>query len=627
MAAAKTALTASEQAAVKSWLVRHWVTLASIVGGLVAAGFLFAWLNVSLVWWLWLLMPALLWVFRLQAGVWVWMETRRRLLAKHATACPPLLQLLREYYQHQRRVAYVRRQWESFCGENHLTGFGKAVPWLYSVKPNVDLDLVAHIKPGDLGVKGGMAPFRKAASDIAVACKCPGGVRFRETSIGAGTVTFMWSNLLERELPIASMPQGPYDRIAYGITDGGDVMSIKMALSAYIVGMTESGKSKVLRALLVDLKRKNIQTHIYAIDPKRQELSKFAPLVHQSRGSLHFKGYTKSVDGAARMVADLVEVMHKRQDAMTEAGFDEWEEKLADRWPLIVVPIDEVLELMMTWKADAKTKSDPKGDLNTILSQCRAAGMMVLILSQVAHKEVLGLSRSLVPQRVVLKMESPLETGMAFGDSNAEDKGAKCSEIHEPGMGYQWSSDQRGYAPFRSALCVGADWDRVLAGDELPAGMLEKDRAVAEAYLNYRFYTSDRQPLRTGITNNFERRYAEYRRDYEREAAEIAAGVLDPDEALHWWVPFHDPAQTVITEAKDKAEAKKIESALISQGVWRGNHQENMRSELRNIPPPAPDSTRWWSRSAKPEAETPDNVTPIRRRPVAEDKPTRRRRA
>lgn len=615
--------------------VGGWPTVLTVGAGLVVVQYLLASNGLRMAGFLWVVLAVVLWFGRHLCEVQVWAFKRRRLLAKHSTAAPPMMVMAKDMWMHKRRVAYVQEQWNAFCAENQLTGFGKRVPKLGRISPNVDLDLVARINPGPLGVTGGMAPFRKKANDIAVTCGCPGGVRFRETSIGRGTVTFMWSDLLARELPVAQMPVGPYDRIAYGITDGGDVMSIRMALAAFIIGMSGSGKSKLLRDLFVDLKRKNVRTFVYAIDPKRQELSKFAPLINQARGSLEFKGYTNTVDGAAQMIAGLVDVMHTRQDEMSAAGHDEWEEKHAKKWPLILVAFDEVLELMATWKPDPKTKVNPKDNLVTILSQCRAAGIQPILLSQVAHKEILGLTRSLVPQRVVLQMESALETGMAFGDTHAEDKGARCSEIHEPGMGYQWSAEVRGYAPFRAALVGAEDWERVLAGDELPAGMLEKDQVVAEPYFNYRFYTADRQPLRTGITNNFERRYKEYRASWEKETAQLEAGVLDPERALHQWFPFHDPAQIVVTEAKDKADAKAIESALIATGVWRGNHQENMKASLRNLEPPMPEKRKRGrtpkhapDEPAEAAVEPPSNVTPIRRRPVRESETiTRRRRA
>jgi hypothetical protein len=623
----KDMLSASEKAAISSLLGRHWVTILSVLGGLVGAKVILDSARLNLSAGLWLLLAGLLWVARWQTELLWWVNARRRLLAKHSTPAPPFWQMAKELRQRRKRIAYVRDQWAAFCAENQLTGFGKAVPKLGWIKSNVDLDLVAHIAPGPLGVTGGMAPFRKKAADIAVTCGCPGGVRFRETSIGKGTVTFMWSDLLERELPVAEMPQGAYGRAGYGITDGREGMSIRLSLSAFVIGMSGSGKSKIIRDVIIDLKRKKVTTHLYPIDPKRQEFARLGALKGQTLGSLTVKDYAKTPEDAARMLERLVDIMHARQDEMGAQDIDQWEEKHAGKWPLVLIPVDEVFELMEMWKPDPKTKVHPKAFLTTLLSQGRASGFQVIMGSQVAHKEILGMTRSLVPQRVVLHMESALEVGMAFGDNGAEDKGVKCSQVQEPGMGWQWVEGE-GYMPFRSALPSADDWTRTLTGDLLPEGMLEKGAAIAEPYFNYRFYTSDRQPLRTGITNNFERRYKEYRRDYEDERDRIAAGLLDPAKALHQWFPFHDHTKTVVTEAKDKADAKKIESALIATGVWRGNHQENENASLRNIAPPPPDGRHWWQGKPKPQPETPTNVTPInRRRPTDPERIERRRRA
>lgn len=638
--AAKSGLSASQEAEITQWLGRKWSAVLGVIGGwptvltvgggLIVVKFLLDSYGISMGGVLWLILALVLWGLRWQGSLQLWAFQRRRLLAKHSTPAPGQVQMLRDLAQHKRRVAYVREQWLAFCDRPEFKGNHGAIPKLGWIKPNVDLDLTASISPGPLGVRGGMAPFRKAASDIAITCGCPGGVRFRETSIGRGTVTFMWSNLLERELASKDAPCGEYGRNAYGITDGGLPMSIKLGLHCLIVGMTGSGKSKTLRQLIVDLKRKSVQTDIYAMDPKRQEFSKFAALVNRSRGSLNFRGYENSVDGSGRMLSDLVDLMHERQDEMASAGLDEWEEKHHTKWPLALIAIDEVLELLAVWKPTGPNKINPKDHLTTILSQGRAAGVQVIMLSQVAHKEILGLSRSLVPQRVVLKMESALETGMAFGDQHAEDKGAKCSELQEPGMGYQWSAEVRGYAPFRAALVSNEDWERVLAGDELPVGMLEAGQVIEAPHFLYRFYTADRQPLRVGETNDFERRYKEYRRSYEKEAAQLEAGILDPAKALHQWFPYHDHSQTVVQECKNYADAKAQESAHIATGVWRGNHQENMKASLRNIAPPPPEAKpHFWQRP--PKAVEPDrlpeptNVTPITRSRPAPERIERRK--
>lgn len=586
----------------------------SVGVGLVAVWVLLGYFGITLPIRLWLVVPIVLVVLHFNSELAVWVHQRRRTLARHATPAPPIKQMAKEMVQHKERVAYVQHQWASYCSENGLTGFGKIVPTLSRIKPNVDLDIVANINPGPIGVNGGLAPFRKKATEIATTCGCPGGVRFRETSIGKGKVTFMWSNLLERELAVSEMPSGPYGRIGYGITDGRAGMSIRMSLAALIVGMSGTGKSKILRDLLIDLKRKGVRTDLYLIDPKRQELSRFAPLVGQRVGSLHVAGYAKTLEACSAMLADLRRILHARQDEM---GDVEWQEKHAEKWPLIFVPLDEVYELMRQWKPDPKTKHNPLDDLTTILSQGRSAGVQLVLLSQVAHKEVLGMSRSLIPQRVVLHMESELETGMAFGDTNAEAKGARCSQVHEPGMGWQWVEGE-GYLPFRAALPSEDDWNRFLTDQQLPQGMLPAGQVVEQTHFLYRFYTADMQPLRVGETNDFERRYKEYRRNYDKEWAKIEAGVLDPAKALHQWFQFHDHARTVVQECASYAEAKAKESAYIDQGVWRGNHQENMDASLRNVPPPpaTPDPRgHWWNLPKQPPAPE-GNVTQLRRQPI-----------
>ena len=262
--------------------------------------------------------------------------------------------------------------------------------------------------------------------------------------------------------------------------------------------------------------------------------------------------------------------------------------------------------------------------------------------------------RDLFGQRVCLRTTSASMTDMVLM-AGAEAGGAKCSAIPEstPGIGYGYDSDSGRLEEIRIAKVTDADIRNDIQYGRAPAGMLAAGQVIAQPYLNYRFYTTDRQPLRTGITNNFERRYKEYRTSYEKEVAAIEGGYLDPAKALHSWFPEHDHRQTVVTEAKDKAEAKAIESQFIEMGCWRGNHQENMGASLRNIPAPVPEKLSRFGRKprsgpdfARPASTVPQpspapvqpaqwqqppvsNVTPIRSRSRQRPEPatTRRRRA
>jgi hypothetical protein len=614
------------------WLVRSPATPAAIVASVVG----------------WVVLPmvghpvgllrliAIGLIARVVGGVAGFGARRRRALAKAEQQAPGLGTTLWAWWGQGYRKDYTRSQTRETFEVNGFVNKRKKAPALNKLDGNLDNDLTALVSFGPMVTKG-RDPYDKLAELLPalkhnIGCK---EVTAKPTGSGHAILRFLWSDPLGRILPVAEMPKGGPGELVFGIWEDGTPAAIEMGMHTLIGGMTKMGKSSFLWSLLADLIRKGRKAQVHVIDPKGgSEFFDVEPHVGIWHNGLLIASYVAAAedDDVVPALNAVVSDLKERQAANHAEGIRKWTPEMSDAEPLTILLIDECLEVFETWTNHKGPRDTVKGIPMTkftkvLLSQGRAAGFMVIGLTQTGEVNALGSGvRRMFPNRFALGTDNAQGTDMILGDG-ATANGARCHEIRTPGVGYAQQEGERGFRKFRAAFCTDADRARIAAG-ELPDGMPADDSEAPQRYYNYSFYTADRQPLRTGITNRFDRRYDEYRRDYEKERAAIEAGRLDPAKALHQWWPYHDPAQIKITDADGFAHAKRIESEIIADGVWRYNHQENMNNPLRNVPPPEVYQDRQkrtkasnrWHRPVKSEpqveVETQDNVSPINRRDI-----------
>jgi DNA segregation ATPase FtsK/SpoIIIE, S-DNA-T family len=100
-----------------------------------------------------------------------------------------------------------------------------------------------------------------------------------------------------------------------------------------------------------------------------------------------------------------------------------------------VVVVDELASLT-AYVTDREAKNRIKAALSLLLSQGRAAGVVVVAALQDPRKEVLPF-RDLFPTRIALRLTEPEQVDMTLGDG-ARKRGAACDKIPEnlPGIGY-----------------------------------------------------------------------------------------------------------------------------------------------------------------------------------------------
>lgn len=601
--------------AVGDFTAQHKVSL-SVVGAAVLAAFIhggslgFSWVPS--------LMLALLYspvAYGLRRGVagWWWRRQHARKLARAALPLPGRKTLRAAAKLERAHKATAKRQWSLYCAANKITGFSGTTPALRKLDGTIEGDLTALISPGPLGVKGGVSKVREHRIAIAETIGCKHLV-VRETGVGHAVLTFLWTDKFERNLPIQELPVAPKGRIAYGIHRDGSVASLDPNKSTLVAGVQGSGKSSMVWTILSHWLRVGEWVDLYVIDPKGgQEWGWLLRMATIAGCRVKVKGFATDEADAIEMLNEALDRVKARQLENGVVDLDDWSKDPVrqvvptETEPRIVILADELLHLRKALKDTAAVPS-PFGQF---ISIGRSAAASVIAVSQDATKETVGMVRDLFGQRVALRTSSPAMTNMVLADG-AEARGATCSRIPEstPGIGFAYDADAGVEVEVRIAHVADSDIKNDIQYGRPPAGMTDGTIQVEQPYFNYRFYTSDRQPLRTGITNDFGRRYKEYRASYEKERVAIEAGYLDPAKALHQWFPFHDPQRTIVTEADNKTAAKRIESGFIATGVWRGNHQENMNSPLRNVPPPQEKPHHWWTRTPKPDPQMVVNPSP-----------------
>jgi S-DNA-T family DNA segregation ATPase FtsK/SpoIIIE len=134
----------------------------------------------------------------------------------------------------------------------------------------------------------------------------------------------------------------------------------------------------------------------------------------------------------AVLLEDAVTVMRQRQDRLR--GVSRLHEPSVAE-PLIVLVVDE-LAALTAWTIDREAKRRIGAALGLLLSQGRAAGVVVVGAVQDPRKEVLTV-RDLFPTRIALRLSEADQVNLVLGPG-ARNRGALCDQIPDalPGIGY-----------------------------------------------------------------------------------------------------------------------------------------------------------------------------------------------
>lgn len=444
------------------------------------------------------------------------------------------------------RRARLTRSWKQAAEAAGITigrGDEQRVPDLTRVRAT-DRGFTAEVKIA--GVSKGIEDLVAKASVIADTVGAL-DVEIGRARPGVMALTFHYDDALAAVVKLQDLPTAPTGQIAFGVHADGRASCLDPFQSVLIAGVTRSGKSGVLWALLAGLLAAGIPTRVRGIDPKGgMELGALMDELRQ--GDLEQRGltvedYVSTVTDSEELIAKMADGMHRR--AAKLAARKVRKHKPTRSEPLELLVIDEGLTLAPLMKKGAES---PLGEIAFMGAAC---GYVVIILSQVGQADALGRFRDLIPQRVCLRTKNREGTDAVLG-SGAEGLGARCSRISPTTQGVGYIDTTDGFQRFRAAW-VDDDTARVIASGQLPAGM---KTTRGERTGLYRWKDDQGDLLYVGISNHPELRAQQH------------------DQTKDW---FHLVATSDVEWFPSREDALKAEKAAIIAERPRYNKQHNQR--------------------------------------------------
>jgi S-DNA-T family DNA segregation ATPase FtsK/SpoIIIE len=275
--------------------------------------------------------------------------------------------------------------------------------------------------------------------------------------------------------PFAADPDALTKGIPVAVAEDGTVWRLVLhGLHVLIVGATGAGKASVIWAIIAGLVpsiRAGL-VNLWVIDPKggvelapgRHLYTRFAHGDATTDG-----GYENSL---AQLLEDAVAIMRERLDRMR--GITRSHTPTVDE-PLVVLITDE-LAALTAWPNDRTARRRIDSALSLLLSQGRAAGVVVVGAVQDPRKDVIP-QRDLFPIRIALRLNEPEHVSLSLGQG-ARNRGACCDLIPDtmPGVGYVQVD---GIAePIRVRFAFHTDSDIAQLGDPPPVLALIEDVAA-----------------------------------------------------------------------------------------------------------------------------------------------------
>lgn len=227
-----------------------------------------------------------------------------------------------------------------------------------------------------------------------------------------------------------------HDGLPVALAEDGTVWRLQL-LGTHVltVGATGAGKGSVIWSILTAL-TPSIRVglvSVWVVDPKGgMELALGRHLFDRFCFGDSSSDQASYELGFAVMLEEGVAVMRGRQDRLR--GVSRLHEPSTAE-PLIVLVVDE-LAALTAWTIDREAKRRIGAALGLLLSQGRAAGVVVVGAVQDPRKEVLTV-RDLFPTRIALRLSEADQVNLVLGPG-ARNRGALCDQIRDtlPGVGY-----------------------------------------------------------------------------------------------------------------------------------------------------------------------------------------------
>lgn len=215
---------------------------------------------------------------------------------------------------------------------------------------------------------------------------------------------------------------------------------LELETSILVVGESGMGKSNLTWFILNELNRLKIHRRLYVCDPKKVEL---AELIDSPDIACYADDITDMdwcIDRFYQEMMDTFFRMKKKRLRRAPIGPD---------WPLHILIIDELLLC-------DQARKGVDSNLAKVLTAGRAAGFFVIADSQLGQVDALSRIRDLFPQRICMRVTSGDLVNAVLGPKS-EERGARCTEISEKGVGYIFTEFSGSFARFQLPFMIDVE--------------------------------------------------------------------------------------------------------------------------------------------------------------------------
>lgn len=250
-------------------------------------------------------------------------------------------------------------------------------------------------------------------------------------------IEFRLRDPLERPTPYPFDAESTVNGVQFGVTESGEPRTLPMLESSLLLGgLPGSGKSVALHVLLAGLAGlENVA--IIGVDPKRgAELGVWRPrLTALSNG-----------DDLEDLLAALVAEMNRRLDVLAEVGEPKVTEVDLPTFPLIVLVLDELAELL----AGGITRDERARDgrvaslLRLLVAKGRAAAIVPVLATQKPASDTIPTAiRDLIRERVAFATSTVEMTETIVGSGSASRAPAHEIRHDLPGLCFLLAESDR----------------------------------------------------------------------------------------------------------------------------------------------------------------------------------------
>ncbi len=211
--------------------------------------------------------------------------------------------------------------------------------------------------------------------------------------------------------------------IAVGKDISGEIVvkSLAKMVHLLIAGSTGSGKSVFIHSIVMSLiyRHSPEELRLIMIDPKKVEFNRYNGLPHLLTPEI-----VMGTDKAVNALKWCVKEMERRYDLLSKSGYNNIEpynrSELVkagqfERFPYIVIIVDEIAELMMV------NKKEVEAYIQRITQLARACGMHMILATQRPSVDIIsGVIKNNVPSRIAFSLSSGIDSKTILNTVGAE---------------------------------------------------------------------------------------------------------------------------------------------------------------------------------------------------------------